>query len=254
MRRLLAALAFALLGLAPAGAESLIVSLSSSRVLINSNYTGSSVAVFGAIERDAQTVARAAPYDIVVTVRGPRQSLVVREKEPLGPVWINQEQQKFPDAPAFLGVFSSRPISEITLPALRSRQKIGLFAIVHAADFTNDRGGADEPFRDALLRLKTRDGLYVQNERGVTFLTPAIFRAGVPLPATAPPGNYDVEVTLFADTVILARTVTSFELVKSGFEQQVGEMSRDLALIYGSGTALLAVFFGYLASIIFRRD
>ena len=96
---------------------------------------------------------------------------------------------------------------------------------MHAADFTNDRGGADEPFRDALLRLKTRDGLYVQNERGVTFLTPAIFRAGMPLPATAPPGNYDVEVTLFADTVILARTVTSFELVKSGFEQQVGEMS-----------------------------
>ena len=80
-------------------------------MLINSNYTGTSVAVFGAIERDAQTVSRAAPYDIVVTVRGPRQSLVVREKEPLGPVWINQEQQKFPDAPAFLGVFSSRPIS-----------------------------------------------------------------------------------------------------------------------------------------------
>lgn len=254
MRRLLLALSLVLAGLAPAGAETLIVSLSNSRVLINSNYTGTSVAVFGAIERDAQTVARAATYDIVVTVRGPRQSLVVREKEPLGPVWINQEQQKFPDAPAFLGVFSSRRISEITLPALRSRQKIGLFAIVHAADFTNDRGGADAPFRDALLRLKTREGLYVQDERGVTFLTPSIFRASIPLPATAPPGNYDVEVTLFADTVILARTVTSFELVKSGFEQQVGEMARDFGIVYGGGTALLAVFFGYVASIIFRRD
>jgi uncharacterized protein (TIGR02186 family) len=244
----------ALLCPSAAGAESLITSLSSSRVLINSNYTGSSVAVFGAIERDAQTVSRAAPYDIVVTVRGPRQSLVVREKEPIGPAWINQEQQKFPDAPAYLGVFSSRPLSEITSPVLRMRQKIGVDAIVHAADFTYDRGGADKPFREALLRLKAREGLYIQNERGVAFLTPSIFRTGVPLPATAPPGNYDVEVTLFADTVILARTVTNFELVKSGFEQQVGEMARDLSALYGGATALLAVFFGYLASIIFRRD
>ncbi len=72
---------------APACAETLITSLSSHRILINSNYTGSSIAVFGIIERDAQTVSRGTAYDIVVTVRGPRQYLVVREKEQVGPVW-----------------------------------------------------------------------------------------------------------------------------------------------------------------------
>jgi uncharacterized protein (TIGR02186 family) len=243
-----------LAGAPPAAAETLITSLSSHRLLINSNYTCTSVALFGAIERDAQTVSRGAPYEVVVTVRGPRQSIVVREKEPIGPVWINQEQQKFPDAPAYLGVFSSRPLNEITTDTLRTRQKIGLNAIVHAVDFTNDRGGADKPFREALLRLKAREGLYLQSDRGVAFLNPAIFRTAVPLPATAPPGNYDVEVALFADTVILARTHTSFELVKIGFEQQVGEMARDYSSLYGGSTALLAIFFGYLASIIFRRD
>ena len=81
--------------------------------------------MFGSIERDAQTVSRGAAYDIVVTVRGPRQALVVREKEPLGPVWLNQEQQKFPDAPAYLGVFSSRPLAEITSDVLRQRQRSG---------------------------------------------------------------------------------------------------------------------------------
>ena len=86
-------------------------------------------------------VARAGAYDIVVTVRGPRQTLVVREKEPLGPVWINQEQQHFPDAPAYLGVLSSRPVEEITTRSLRPRLRIGLAAIVNAPDFTADRGG-----------------------------------------------------------------------------------------------------------------
>jgi len=241
-------------GLAPARAETLITSLSSHRVLISSNYTGTSIAVFGAIERDAQTIARATGYDVAVTVRGPRQFLTVREKERLGPIWINQEQQKFPQAPAYLSVLTSKPIEEITSDQLRQRQKIGLQAIVNAADFTNERGGEDKEFRQALYRLKAQEGLYLEDERGVTFLTPDIFRAGIPLPATAPPGEYDVQVVLFADTVILASTVTHFELVKTGFEEQVGAVARDWSLLYGLATAAIALFFGWLASVIFRRD
>jgi uncharacterized protein (TIGR02186 family) len=238
----------------PAAAETLVTSLSNHRVLINSNYTGTSIAVFGAIERDSQTVSRASPYDVVVTVRGPRQFLTVREKERMGPVWLNQEQQKFPEAPAYLSVLSSRSLTDITSDILRQRQKVGLEAIVNAPDFTNNRGAVDDPFREALLRLKGREGLYLQSERGVTFLTPSIFRSAIPLPATAPPGNYDVEVMLFAETVILARTSTSFELVKTGFEQQVGDIARDWSAAYGVVTAGLALVFGWLASVIFRRD
>jgi uncharacterized protein (TIGR02186 family) len=252
---LLVLLGLPLAGLAgPAAAETLITSLSRHRVSINSNYTGTSIAVFGSIERDAQTVSRASPYQVVVTVRGPQQSLVVREKEALGPVFINQEQQKFPTAPAYLGVFSSAPVQDFTTEAVRLRQRIGLEAIVFGPLFTNDRGGADEPFRAALLRLKRREGLYLSDPRGVTFLTPSIFRCEIPLPATAPPGNYDVEVVLFADTVVLTRTQTSFELVKSGFEQQVGEIARDHSLLYGIATGAFALLSGWLASVVFRRD
>ncbi|MXQ13783.1 TIGR02186 family protein [Microvirga makkahensis] len=238
-----------------AAAETLITSLSNHRVLINSNYTGTSIAVFGAIERDAQTIARATAYDVVVTVRGPRQLLTVREKEQIGPIWINREQQKFPAAPAYLSVLTSKPIEEITSVQLRQRQKIGLRAIINAPDFTNERGGgADREFREALYRLKAQEGLYLEDERGVTFLTPDIFRASIPLPATAPPGEYDVQVVLFADTVVLASTMTHFELVKTGFEEQIGSIARDLSLLYGLATALLAIAFGWLANVIFRRD
>jgi uncharacterized protein (TIGR02186 family) len=254
MRRLGAVFALVLASALPAAAETLITSLSSSRVLISSNYTGTSLAIFGAIERDAQTVSRGSSYEVVITVRGPRQTLVVREKEPAAFVWINQEQQRFPDAPAYLSVLSSRPLDEITSDVLRQRQRIGLQAIVSAPDFTNDRGSLDKPFREALVRLKKSEGLYLEDPRGVTFLTGSIFRAGVPVPATAPPGNYDVEVALFADTVILARSQTNFEVAKIGFEQRVGEVARDWSAFYGLATAALAILFGWLASIIFRRD
>jgi uncharacterized protein (TIGR02186 family) len=253
MRRALL-IAFLLASMPGARAETLIASLSTSRVLISSNYTGSSIVVFGAIERDAQTIARASGYDAVVTVRGPRETLMVREKRKVGPIWINRAEQRFPDVPAFVAVLSSGPIETITTEPLRRRLRVGLDAVAEAT--SSSASGESEPnrFRDALLRLEQREGLYFQDERGVSFLTRTIFRAAVPVPATAPPGNYEVEIALFSDTVPLARAFTSFELVKIGFEQQVAVLARDWSLAYGAGTAGVALLFGWLASVVFRRD
>lgn len=250
----LLALAFAAFAGGAAHAESLVASLSTSRVAITSNYSGASIVVFGAIERDGQTVSRSGNYDVVVTVRGARQSLLVREKEPLGPIWINREQQRFVDVPLFLAVLSSRPLTEITTDVLRRRLRIGVEAIVSAPDFTADRGGQDLPFRQALVRLRESEQLYQEIPRGVTFLTPSLFRSAVPLPATAPPGDYEVDIALFADSVMLARAYTNFELVKTGFEQQVAHWSREWSLLYGLAVAAIALAFGWTASVIFRRD
>jgi uncharacterized protein (TIGR02186 family) len=249
--------ALALLGCllaAPADAETLIASLSTSRVAITSNYTGVAIVVFGAIERDAQTVARAGPYDIVVTVRGPRASVVVREKEPMGPIWLNRDQRRFPDAPLYAAVLSSRPVEQVTTDQLRGRLKVGLQAIVDAPDFAASGAGSDRPFREAFLRLQKRERLYIESARGVTFLTSTLFRAPVPIPAVAPPGNYEVDVILFSDNVMLARSQTNFELVKTGFEQQVAAMAREWSVLYGLAVAAVALMFGWIASVIFRRD
>ncbi|KAA2242060.1 TIGR02186 family protein [Salinarimonas soli] len=248
------ALLLCLLAAGPAGAETLVASLSTSQVRITSNYTGSQIVVFGAIERDAQTVARAGPYQVVVTVRGPRQAVTVREKSRTGPVWINGPQQKFVQIPAYLGVFASAPIADIATPGQRGRLRIGLQASVNAPDITMDRGTEDDRFREALARLKIKELLFIEDERGTTFLTPSLFRTPVPLPVTAPPGDYEVDVTLFADGVLLARAGTSFEVIKTGFEQRLAEFSTEWAALYGLGTAAVALLFGWLATVIFRRD
>jgi uncharacterized protein (TIGR02186 family) len=239
---------------APAAAESLIASLSTAQVAITSNYTGSSVVAFGAIERDAQTVARAGDYDIIVTVRGPRQSLVVREKESFGPIWINRAQRNFADVPSYLGVFASRSFADITSDALRRRYRLGIDAIINAPGFSEMRRTQDGAFEEALIRLRTKEDLYFEDEHAVAFLTPNLFRVAIPVPATAPPGAYEVEIALLSDSVVLARAQTSFQLVKIGFEQRMGELARHWPVVYGGVTAALALLFGWLASVIFRRD
>lgn len=238
-----------------ARAEGLVTSLSTHQVLITSNFTGSQVALFGAVQRDEQTIARATGYDVAIIVRGPpHDRLTVREKERVGPIWVNSSRQKFVDIPRYMAVLSSRPLDEMTGEVIRERLQLGLEAFVGQPGITVDRGGAEQPFREALVRLKMREGMYLEIGRGVTFINPMIFRAAIPLSANAPPGNYEVEVLLFTDGIMLARELTNFELVKTGFEQRLAVMAENNAPLYGGLTALMALFFGWLASVIFRRD
>ncbi|KMO39764.1 membrane protein [Methylobacterium variabile] len=254
MRALAPGLLALLLLAGPARPEALVVSLSFNRLAVTSTYAGTSVAVFGAIERDGQAASRAGGYDVVVTIRGPRQSLTVREKEALGPAWVNRSQQKFAEVPSFLAVLSSRPLAEVADEATRRRLRLGLASIIASPDLTLTAPTADDPFREALLRLRQRERLFTESEAGVRFLSPSVFRTTAPLPATAPVGAYDVEVVLLAGGVALARREERFDLVKSGIEQRIAAAARDWSLAYGLAAGALALISGWLASVIFRRD
>jgi Putative transmembrane protein (Alph_Pro_TM) len=54
--------------------------------------------------------------------------------------------------------------------------------------------------------------------------------------------------------VLLARGQAGFDLVKTGFEQQVASVAREWSALYGLVVAAIALLFGWIASVIFRRD
>jgi uncharacterized protein (TIGR02186 family) len=247
-------LALALLWPLSVSSETLVTSLSTHRVVIASNFTGGEIVVFGVIERDGRSASRAGAYDISVTVRGPRRTFVVREKERVGFAWINRHQRRFVDLPGLIAVLTNRPLDEITTPELRRRLRIGLDEVIVPVELALDLDSGEARFREALKRLEGTSGRFLTSDRGVTFLTPTVFRAPIPLPATAPTGNYDVEIALFSDSTPLARQTTSFELVKSAFEQRIGAAARDYGLLYGLATVGIAILMGWLGSVVFRRD
>jgi uncharacterized protein (TIGR02186 family) len=74
------------------------------------------------------------------------------------------------------------------------------------------------------------------------------------LPAEVPIGTYDVEIKLFSDGALVAQTMTSFEIVKVGFEQFVANAARRDGFVYGLATAFMALMTGWMASIVFRKD
>ena len=232
----------------PVRAESLTISLSSGHVAITSTYIGTDLVVFGVIGRDQASATRSEHYDIVVSARGPRSHMVVREKAALGPFWVNRREQKFTFVPATMAVATNRPLDEITSPEMQSRYQLGLGSAIIAQD------RRDAPFAEALIRLKQRDRLYETLPHNVEFITPNVFKAVIPVPARAPTGLYDVEVALMSDSVRLASQSTHFEVVKIGFEQDVADAARLHGWLYGFAALLMAGQFGWLATIIFRRD
>jgi uncharacterized protein (TIGR02186 family) len=240
----------------PARAERLVASLSSHVVQITSNFTGVELTLFGTVERDQAAAPPAGGYDIVVTVTGPRQSTVARQKERIFGIWINAASRTFAEAPSYLAVLSTRPFDSIAAPATLRREQVGIANIPLTRQTGPDTAQADpdEPFRQAFVRLKHERNLYSESTEGVTFRTPSLYRASIYVPAEAVVGNYEVDVKLFAEGEVIARTSLAFDIMTVGFEHFIASAAVNHGLAYGLATTMMAVVTGWMASILFRRD
>jgi uncharacterized protein (TIGR02186 family) len=246
----------ALVVAAPARAERLVASLSSHVVQINSNFTGVELTLFGTVERDEATVPHVGGYDIVATITGPRQSVVLRKKQRMLGIWVNADSYSFSDAPSYLTVLSNRPFQAIANADTLRQQQIGIENIRFGgkADAGSGPGKSGRSFRDSLVRIKQDHLLYGETTNAVTFLTPTLYRASIYVPAEAIIGSYDVDVKLFADDVMVARAGSAFELATVGFERFIAGAAVDHGVLYGLAAAAMALLTGWLASIVFRRD
>ena len=255
MRRLGAALAALLLVTASAAAEHLTIALSTSDIRIDSDFSGDAITIFGVIERDQATVTRAAPYDIAVLVRGPTEAVVARRKEPLLFLWVNRSSETFTAAPSFYALSSTRPLDEIATPHALRRFGLGFDNIpLQVAEPAVSQTNPE--FRDAFIRLRKETGLYSEFAGGVDFIgeSELVFRTAAWIPSNAPDGRYTVEVFLFSGSAFLAHQQATLNVTKVGFEQFMYAAAHDRALYYGLACVLLALFTGWIAGVIFRRD
>ena len=111
------------------------------------------------------------------------------------------------------------------------------------------------PVEAAVLQpAETLLDLYGEDPKGVTKLTPELFKSTIVLPAKVPIGSYVVEVFLFADGALLARQTESFRIVKTGFEEYTFNFAVGQPLLYGILSVALAIFVGWFGGFVFRRE
>lgn len=243
---LMAALPLSLLAAsAPPTAESaapLVADLSNHLIAITTDFTGTNVLLFGAVD---------GPGDVIVVVRGPVNDQIVRRKERVAGIWVNRTSVEFRSVPSFYAVASTRPIEELLDEPTRARHSIGLDTLRLMAP-ESERDLLPD-FRAALHRIKISQALYRPDTINVNFLGNTLFRADINFPSNVPIGSYVVEVLLVRDGEVASAQTTPLVISKIGIGADIFEFAHRHAFFYGLATVVLALLAGWAAHLVFRR-
>jgi len=233
-------------------AEELVTDLSEHLIAIRSNFTGTQILVFGAVEAESPEI-RALERDIVVVVRGPEHPFTVRRKARVAGIWVNYDAQVFDSVPTFYAVVSTRPLESIASRDLLERHQIGIENLRLRGETPSGDAASENAFRQATTRLMTRSRLFSEVTGGVAFLGDTLFRARIHIPSNVPIGNYTVEVYLIRDGNVIHAQASPLYVNKSGFERFVYNLAYRQPLLYGVVAVALALFAGWAAAAMFRN-
>ena len=103
-------------------------------------------------------------------------------------------------------------------------------------------------FGEAIKLYKSESGLYVMASDAVTFLTPVLFRSSIAVEEAAPNGKYLVHIFLLKDGILVAQSVSSFELLTVGLTRFLESSAADYPISY-SILILILIFGGVLAAL-----
>lgn len=234
-----------------ARSEELVTDLSEHLIAIRSNFTGTQILVFGAVETESQEI-RALARDIVVVVRGPERAFTVRRKDRVAGIWMNYASEDFDSVPTFYAVVSTRPLEAIASRDMLERHQIGTQYLRLRAETTGAAARSDGDFRQATSRLMSRARLFSEVPGGVSFLGDTLFRARIDIPSNVPVGNYTVEVYLIRDGNVIHAQASPLFVNKTGFERFIYNLAYRQPLLYGLIAVALALVAGWLAAAAFR--
>jgi len=226
--------------------ERLAADISDHLIAITTAFVGTTVVLFG---------TTTAGNDIAVTVIGPRQDQVVRRKSRVAGIWMNTDELTFRNVPSFYAVASNRPLDQVANIDVRARHELGLeYLRLDPIEAQSRDIGEITAFRDALIRNKQRQGLYVAEAGVVRFISPQLFRASVEFPANVAPGIYQVQVYELEDRQVSDAQRSTLVISKVGIEADLFDFARHQPALYGLMAIVLAVISGWLAGVIFRRN
>jgi len=227
----------------------LVPEVSQHEVQVQQGFTGTQLLLYGAI-LDPQGNRAGGRYDIVVVLKGPTQSILLREKDKTLGMWVNAASTSYRSAPSFFAVASSRPVGKLVDEKTAAIYELGL-------DYLQlSPSGAIDPqeqarFTAGLVDLRRRQGLYQQDEKGVSISGGVLYQARIALPSNVVTGPYTAETFAIADGRVIASAIADVEVRKTGFEKLVADRAEDSAMLYGLIVVGLSLLMGWIAGRLF---
>jgi uncharacterized protein (TIGR02186 family) len=236
----------------PAPKEELQAELSTREISIQSNFTGIEILIYGSIDFSQTKAPDPGTYDVITVIRAPSQPLVARRKVRVAGIWINGPGEVYSAVPGFYAALSTRPFRAITSDETLKQLGIGIANL----DFGRPVGDESQEaqYRSAVIRLKQRQKLFLEDDDGVSFVGRSLFRATVALPVNVPIGRYTADVYLFRDGELIGKNLSTLEVNKAGFERTIYVLAFAHPFVYGLLAVLVAVLTGLAGWFTFRRE
>ncbi|WP_371037479.1 MULTISPECIES: TIGR02186 family protein [unclassified Rhodosalinus] len=242
-------LALVLLAL-PVRAEEVVLGLSRDTVSISTNFEGSEILIFGAVKRETPAPT-SPPLEVAITVSGPTAPVTVRRKERVLGIWANTASVTIDSAPSFYAVATSAPLEEVLTETEDLRRKVSVPRAIRSVGAPPDVQDA-QTFTDALIRIRTREGLYQLLEGAVEVTDQTLFSTAIAMPADLTEGAYATRIFLTRGGEVVAAFETQIEVRKVGLERFLYTLSRQQPLVYGLMSLAIAIAAGWGASAAFR--
>lgn len=231
----------------------LVPDVSQREIEIAYSFTGAELLLFGAIlDPDARASAGRRRTDVVVVVKGPVQSILLREKARVAGMWLNADELPYRSAPSFYALASSRPIGTLVDARTRAIYELGLDSL-QLSPASAAAPDVQARFQRGLVALKSKAGLYYEAPGTVEITEGVLYRARVRVPARVPVGRFTAETFLIRDGRVVTAAVRDIHIAKSGFERFVATAADRASLLYGLVTVALSVFLGWAAGWVARR-
>jgi uncharacterized protein (TIGR02186 family) len=244
--------ALTLPGAAPAANPVLVPEVSQNKIDIVYSFTGVNLLLYGAVLYPGGRVPTD-DADIVVVIRGPSESIVVREKQKLaGLIWVNADRAQFRSAPSFYAMASSKPVTQIL-----DKRTAAIFELGLGNLYLSPASGAAQDiqarFEKGLVDLRQRFDLYSEAQNRVQIKAGVLYTARMFIPARVGVGAYTAETFLVKDGRVLAVATSEINIKKSGFERFVAESAKQWPFLYGITAVLMSLVLGWGADRVFRR-
>lgn len=228
-----------------------IASLSQNAVAITTDFSGSEIFVYGAIERQRAINDSDANLGVIITVFGPSSPVTVRKKDRVFGIWANAESAVIDSAPSFYALASTGPLVDILSDASNSRANVTVDNSIHIA--AGPRGIADpDVYREAVIRLNRDRGVYFDMIGEVEMVGKTLFQTHISLPANLVEGNYTARIFLTKDGEVIDDFQTGIRVRKVGLERWIYNLAHESSLTYGLLSILVALMAGWGASEMFR--
>ncbi|MFQ5346632.1 MAG: TIGR02186 family protein [Rhodothalassiaceae bacterium] len=230
-------------------AQELVPDVSRRIVELSYDFTGTDLLLFGAIAGPDEAGGQ---IDVVVTLEGPAETVLVRRKTRVAGIWINTESARIVKAPGFYALAATRTPETIADPSFLEQAGLGLSHLdldISGVATATERSA----FRAGFLRNMEALGLYRERADGVQIRERRLFRTEIRLPSNVPVGSFGAVIRLFVDGREVARRDLAIDVDKTGLERAIYLLARERPLLYGTAAVFIALLSGWIAGMIATR-